>query len=107
MGGQKKKNISQMEKAQTTQEKKVQKPKKTKGQILAEGKQRSIGIPNINDQKLVSKLSKFKALTPYEISSQLNLKVGLAKKLLKELEKKGSIKKIEGNSRIRIYQVTD
>jgi len=105
MGGQKKKNISQMGKAQTTQEKKTEKIKKTKGQILAESKQRGIDIPNINDPKIISKLEKFQVLTPYEVSSQLNLKVSLAKKLLKELEKKKTIKMVEGNSRIRVYQV--
>jgi ribosomal protein S25 len=105
MGGQKKKNISQMEKAQATQEKKSEKTKKTKGQILAESKQRGIDIPNINDPKIVSELSKLNVLTPYEVSSKLNLKVSLAKKLLKELEKKKTIKIVEGNSRIRVYQV--
>lgn len=105
MGGQKKKNISQMGKAQTTQEKKTEKAKKTKGQILAESKQRGIDIPDINDPKIISKLEKFQVLTPYVVSSQLNLKVSLAKKLLKELEKKKTIKLVEGNSRIRVYQV--
>ena len=105
MGGQKKKNISQMEKAQTTQEKKTEKGKKTKGQILAENTKRGIDIPNINDPKIISKIEKFEVLTPYEVSSQLNLKVSSAKKLLRELEKKKKIKMIEGNSRIRVYQV--
>ncbi len=94
-----------MEKAQVIQEKKKEKPK-TKGQILAESKQRGVDMPNINDPKFLSQISKFKVLTPYSMSSQLNLKISSAKKLLRELEKKKVVTSVEGNSRIRVYQVT-
>jgi ribosomal protein S25 len=103
MGGSKKKNISQMNKAQSVQEKEQVKKSKTKN--IADTKQKGIDMPDINDKKIVSELSKLKVLTPYEISSQFNLKISVAKDLLKELERKKIIKPVEGNARIRIYQL--
>jgi ribosomal protein S25 len=106
MGGQKKKNISQMDKAQQIQEQKRDEDKKSKGRKpVTDVKQRSVDLPNINDEKLISEIKKMKVLTPYSVSSQLNVKISLAKDLLKELEDKNIIESVEGNSRIRIYQV--
>ena len=103
MGGAKKKNISQMEKAQSLQEKKEQ-VKKSKSKNAIETKRRGIDMPNINDQKFISELSKLKVMTPYAISSQFNLKIGIAKDLLRELERKKIVRNVEGNARIKIYQ---
>ena len=103
MGGSKKKNISQMDKAQSVQDKEQDKKSKTKN--FTETKQKGIDIPDINDKKIISELSKLKVLTPYEISSQFNLKISVAKDFLKELERKNIIEPIEGNARIRIYQL--
>lgn len=106
MGGQKKKNISQMDKAQQIQEKKRDEDKKTKTRKpVTDVKQRGVDLPNLNDEKLVSEIKKLKVLTPYAVSSQLNVKISLAKDLLRELENKNIIEPVEGNSRIRIYQV--
>jgi ribosomal protein S25 len=106
MGGQKKRNISQMDKAQQIQEKKSDEDKKAKTRRPATDiKRRGVDLPNLNDEKLISEIKKLKVLTPYAVSSQLNVKISLAKALLRELENKNIIKPIEGNSRIRIYQV--
>ena len=104
MGGAKKKSISKVEKAQVIQEKKEGQPKKSKDKTAVETKQRGIEIPNISDKKFISELSKLNVITPYEISSQFNLKISMAKNLLKELERKNIIKSVEGNARVRIYQ---
>jgi len=106
MGGQKKRNISQMDKAQQIQEEKRDEDKKTKThKPVTDGKQRGVDLPDLNDEKLISEIKKLKVLTPYAVSSQLNVKISLAKDLLRELENKNIIKPVEGNSRIRIYQV--
>lgn len=105
MGGQKKKNISQMGKAQQIQDKKGDQSKKKPRAPIVDAKQRGVDMPDINDKKLISEIEKLKAITPYTISSQFNIKIGLARDLLRELERKNIIKPIEGNSKIRIYQV--
>ena len=106
MGGQKKKNISQMGKAQQIHDTKRDEGKKTKTRKpVPDFKQRGVDIPNLDDEKLISEIKKLKVLTPYIVSSQLNVKISLAKDLLRELENRNVIKPVEGNSRIRIYQV--
>ncbi len=104
MGGAKKKSISKVEKAQEIQERKEGQSKRSKDKTAVETKQRGIEIPNVNDIKFISELSKMNIITPYEISSQFNLKISTAKNLLKELERKNIIKNVEGNARVRIYQ---
>lgn len=104
MGGAKKKSITKVVKAQVIQERKEGQSKKSRDKTAVDTKQRGIEIPDINDQKFISELSKLKVITPYEISSQFNLKISMARNLLKELERKNIIKSVEGNARVRIYQ---
>lgn len=104
MGGAKKKSISKIEDAQGAQEKKQQQPKKAKGKGEFEKKERSIKLPDVNDAKFLSDLSRMGALTPYSLASQFNLKISVAKDLLEELARKSLVKPVGGNARIRIYQ---
>ena len=105
LGGAKKKSMSKMDDSQPTPEQKQQ-PKKTKGKPEYAKKERSMKMPNINDEKFLSDLSRMGALTPYSLASQFNLKISMAKDILEELAKKRSIKPVGGNTRVRIYQVT-
>jgi ribosomal protein S25 len=106
MGGAKKKSISKMETNEKTDEE--QKPQKkakvAKGKIDFEKKEKSTRLPDINNEKLISDLSKIGAITPYSIASQFNLRISLAKDLLDELEKKQLIKSVGGNTRVKIYE---
>ena len=105
MGGAKKKSISKMNDSQTNPEQKQQAKKpKAKGKGEFEKKERSMRMPDINDEKFLSEVSKMTALTPYSLASQFNLKVSLAKDLLEELSKKHVVKSAGGNARVRIYQ---
>jgi len=105
MGGAKKKSMAQMEKAQSLQEKKTEPTKKTKGKTVAEKKSGGMDIPDVNDSKLLTELTKIGAVTPYAVASQFNLRISVAKDLLEELERRKLIRPIGGNSRVRIYQV--
>ncbi|MBS7625572.1 hypothetical protein KEJ51_00795 [Candidatus Bathyarchaeota archaeon] len=105
MGGAKKKSLSKMEYAQEVQEKKQQQAKKAKAKLELERKERSIRLPELSDDKLISDLSRMGAITPYLIAAHFNLKLSAAKELLEELAKKNLVKNVGGNSRIRIYQV--
>lgn len=66
---------------------------------------RGINIPDIGDQELRESLSKMKAITPYTVSNQFNIRMSVAKRLLKKLLQKGIIEQVDGNSRIKVFQI--
>ncbi|MEM2896537.1 MAG: hypothetical protein QXG01_03020 [Candidatus Bathyarchaeia archaeon] len=105
MGGAKKKSLVQMEKAQKMQESKTEKAKRQKTKTPIEKKTRSLEMPSIEESKLIAELSKLGAITPYAVASQFNMRVGVAKRLLDELERKKAIRLVGGNARLRIYKV--
>jgi len=105
LGGAKKKSISKMGDSQTTQERKPQ-PKKSKGKPEFEKKERSMKLPDINDEKFLADISRMGALTPYSLASQFNLKISVAKDLLEELARRRHIRTVGGNTRVRIYQIS-
>jgi ribosomal protein S25 len=95
-----------MEKAQVQTDKKTEAPvKKPKGKPVMEKKARGIDLPDIEDQKFLSELSKMGAITPYALANQFNLRVSVAKDLLEELERKRLVSAVGGNARIRIYRM--
>jgi ribosomal protein S25 len=44
------------------------------------------------------------AITAYAVSSQFNIRLGAAKDLLEELERKKILTSVGGNARIRVYR---
>ncbi|MGB9022447.1 MAG: hypothetical protein WCC94_03315 [Candidatus Bathyarchaeia archaeon] len=105
MGGAKKKNLAQVEKTQVQQDKKAEPTKKSKGKPPAEKKARGVDLPNLEDTKFLSELSKMGAITPYALASQYNLRISVAKDMLEELERKRLVTAVGGNARIRIYRM--
>ena len=106
MGGAKKKSIAQMEKQQVQQDTKKPEPaKKTKTKTVAEKKPAGIGVPNLEDTKIIGDLSKLGVLTPYSIATQFNVRLSIARDILEELERRRLIASISGNARIKIYKL--
>ena len=105
MGGAKKKSMAQMEKAQDVQEKKPEASKKSKGKSVLEKKAKGISIPSMDDMKIVEELRKVGAITPTAVASQFNIRVGVAKDLIEDLQRRKLVQLVGGNSRIRVYQV--
>lgn len=105
LGGAKKKNLAQMEKTQVQQDKKAEPTKKSKGKPPAGKKARGVDLPNLEDTKFLSELSKMGAITPYALASQFNLRISVAKDMLEELERKRLVTAVGGNARIRIYRM--
>jgi len=66
-----------------------------------------ISIPNISDRELQRVISEMKAITPYTVSNQFNIRVSVAKRLIEELLQKGVIEQVDGNSRIKVFKVRD
>jgi len=105
LGGAKKKSLAQMEKTQVQQDKKVEPAKKQKGKAPAEKRPRGVDLPNLEDTRFLSELSKMGAITPYALASQFNLRISVAKDMLEELERKRLVTAVGGNARIRIYRM--
>ena len=55
---------------------------------------RGINISEIGDREIRRAISEMKAITPYTVSNQFNVKMSVAKKLLEELLQKGVIEKV-------------
>ncbi len=106
MGGAKKKSMAQMEKQQVqTDTKKPEPAKKTKTKTVAEKKTAGIGVPNIDNEKIMGELSKLGALTPYSIASQFNVRLSVARDILEELERRRLVTSVGGNTRIKIFKL--
>lgn len=106
MGGAKKKSMAQMEKQQVQQDPKKPEPaKKTKTKTVAEKKTPGIGMPNIDNEKIIGELSKLGALTPYSIASQFNVRLSVARDILEELERRRLVTSVGGNTRIKIFKL--
>jgi len=105
MGGAKKKSISQMEKEQVRQDQQVQEKKKGKAGKDAQEKQgRGVQLPSLD--QFASAVAKMRAITPYGLANAFNLRLSVAKDVLEELTKKGMIREVSGNSRLRVYAPT-
>lgn len=100
MGGKKRLTLKQMERMQARrQEGKESTPKRS-----YEKKAAGIVSPNYRSQKVISELKKMKVLTPYTVASRFDLRLGVAKGFLKELEKRGVVEYISGGANLKIYK---
>ena len=59
---------------------------------------------DLDEESILKEIGKMKAITPYSMASQYDLKVSTAKALLRRLAEKGLIEVVGGNARIRIYK---
>lgn len=105
MGGAKKLSLAQAEKQQGMQtDKQEKKPAPGKPKTSAEKKVGSIDLPDLKENELMTELSKMKAITPYQVASRYNIKLGVAKNLLSKMEQRGFIKMISRNGNMKIYK---
>ena len=100
MGGAKKKSISQMARQQQLKDEAAGKEKKED----KEKRKTSTSVKELFDEGEVLKAIKdLRAVTPNALAAQLNVRVGVAKRVLRGLEEKGSVKVVSGSSRLRVY----
>jgi small subunit ribosomal protein S25e len=105
MGGAKKRSLAQAEKQQQIQTgKDEKKPSTTKPKATTEKKMGSIDLPDLTEKELIVELSKMKAITPYQVASRYNVKLGVAKNFLSKMEQRGYIKMVSRNANVRIYR---
>lgn len=104
IGGAKKKSFAQMEKAQVQQDRDLAQTKKGKTKSASTEKSRAVELQGVDDSKLLGEISKMNAITPYAVSSHFNIRIGAAKDILEELERRRVLTNVGGNARVRIYR---
>ncbi len=104
-GGKKKTTLKKMEKASTrksaTKEEKSSKPSKR----VSEKKIAGIVSPDPKSEKVLSALKKMKALTPYTVALRFDIRLGVARGLLQELEKQRVVEFVSGSKNLKIYKL--
>ncbi|HUV35034.1 MAG TPA: hypothetical protein VMW22_08865 [Candidatus Desulfaltia sp.] len=91
-----KKSLSKVEKTQATKDKAEKKDKRDK--IIG-----TVEIPDTNSEEVMQALRKMKAITPNSVATQFNLKVSVAKKMLRNLETAGTLELAASSQNIKVY----
>lgn len=82
----------------------MSKKKWTKEPKAVEKQVRNIMVSSELKSSIEEEVPKMKIITPTIISGKYNIRVSVANEIIKDLEKRGKIKLVEGNPRIKIYQ---
>jgi|GEM_PF-863510 len=82
----------------------MSKKKWTKEPKAVEKQIRNIIVSSELKSSIEEEIPKMKIITPTIISGKYNIRVSVANEIIKDLEKRGKIKLVEGNPRIKIYQ---
>jgi len=90
-----KKSLKKMEKTQDTE---APKEEKKKEKVVG-----SVEAIHANSPELMDAMKKMKVITPPAVASQFNLKVSVAKKMLEELDNKGTIKLMAHTNNLKVY----
>ena len=102
MGGKKKLSLKQMEKPQARDQRSgVTRSGSTKKDSTG------ISLPNPKNKQVVNELRKLRVLTPYTVASRLDLRLSVAKRFLKELERQGTIEYISSSKSLKIYKMVE
>ena len=106
MGGQKKRSLKQIERAQARRTESDKTDKKKKEKKGAPKEKKIIGIlpPSVKNKKNLNEIKKMKVLTPFAVSTKFNIRISAAKVFLEQLEQIGVVELISGNHTIKIYK---
>lgn len=105
MGGAKKKPVSQMDMDTSLMEGgQDQKKAKAKAKATPEKRVRGLSVPKFDADPFLKDLSKMGAITPYALAAKYDLRLSVAKNVLRELERRSIVRFEEGNRRIKIFR---
>ena len=93
-----KKSLKKMEKQQSAKDKTDQKAKEKRKKIIG-----AVEIPDATSDEVMGALKGMKAITPTGVASKFNLKVSVAKKMLKELEDNGTLMLAARSHNLKVY----
>jgi small subunit ribosomal protein S25e len=104
MGGKKKQSLKQMSKKQQKGDIKSKNKKDDSKATFKEKKVKGINPPDLKDEIVLKELKRMKVLTPYIVASHFNIRLGIAKTLLRGLNEKGIITFVSGDKKTKIYK---
>lgn len=93
-----KKSLKKMEKQQSAKDKTDQKANEKRNKIIG-----AVEIPDATSDEVMGALKGMKAITPTGVASKFNLKVSVAKKMLKELEDNGTLMLAARSHNLKVY----
>ena len=103
MGGTKKKTITQMEKQQKLKERKEKGEKRRREEERREKVARAITASEEQLKVIEQEAVANGYVTPYMVSSKLNVRLSIAKQLLRDAEAKGVVRLVSKSPRAIIY----
>ncbi len=101
-GGKKRLTIKQMARIQSRKDQ--QRKERKSGKLTTEKKSLGITLPDLNSKKVINELKAMKVLTPYTVASRFDLRLSVAKDLLKKLERKKTVEYVSGSKNLKIYK---
>lgn len=104
MGGKKKLSLRQIQKQQRKEKK--TKPKPSSGKP-AEKRKGEIFMPNPKSGEVISALKKMRVITPYVVASKFDIRMSVAKDLLRQLERQKIVQYVSGSKNLKIYKPAD
>jgi small subunit ribosomal protein S25e len=102
MGGKKKQSMKQMSKAQ--RKKPSKKEKHAAGPSAEKKSIPGITPPSLKGEKVLREIKRLKVITPSIVASLFDLRLSVAKNLLREMERKGLIEFVSKSPALRIYK---
>lgn len=102
-GGKKKQSLGKMTKRKAPKEPKQKEKEST--QVTTIKRPSGITMPDINNKKVFSELEGLRVLTPSIIASRYNIRLSLASKFLRELEKRKMAEYVTGGKNLKIYKM--
>lgn len=106
MGSKKKMSLKQTERMQARKSEKKE-PKSSDSPPKREKKTAGIILPNLRSEKITNEIKKMKTLTPFAVASRFNIRLSVARDLLKQLEQKGIIQFVSRSRNLKIYTPVD
>ena len=94
-----KKSLSKMEKQQVVKEKPKEKESKVEKNI---GR---LDMPDVDSKELMDHLIKMKAITPTQLSTQMNVRVSVAKRILNELRLRNIVSLAASSQNVKVYSL--
>ncbi|RLE78220.1 MAG: 30S ribosomal protein S25e [Thermoprotei archaeon] len=103
MGGKKKPTISQLEKRMKVLSKR-QEGRRRREKAAREAKL-DLKLPTLDVpvDTIAREVVKMRCITPYAVATKYNIKISLAKKVLRELAQRNIIRLVDRNRRVEIY----
>jgi ribosomal protein S25 len=67
----------------------------------------AVEIPDITSKEVLGALRSMKAITPTGVATRFNLKVSVAKRMLDQLEDKGTIRLVAQSRNLKVYEMPE